>query len=115
MLEEKVGAVRATEDAEVIQALRQLVEQMKMHGTFYDPTLSVIEGFQDVIAGNTEPIERPLVLQVGPADLIESTKTHLFPLWDALSRMAMVVQIERERLLHHGVAGAVAKRLDVIG
>jgi hypothetical protein len=32
VLEEKVSAVRATEDAEVIQALRQLVEQMKMHG-----------------------------------------------------------------------------------
>ena len=32
VLEEKVSAVKATEDAEVIQALRQLVEQMKMHG-----------------------------------------------------------------------------------
>ena len=32
VLEEKVGAVRATEDAEVAQALRQLVEQMKTHG-----------------------------------------------------------------------------------
>jgi hypothetical protein len=32
VLEEKVSAVRATEDAEVVQALRQLVEQMKTHG-----------------------------------------------------------------------------------
>ena len=32
VLEEKVGAVKATEDAEVVQALRQLVEQMKTHG-----------------------------------------------------------------------------------
>jgi hypothetical protein len=32
VLEEKVGAVKATEDAEVAQALRQLVEQMKSHG-----------------------------------------------------------------------------------
>lgn len=32
VLEEKVGAVKATEDAEVAQALRQLVEQMKTHG-----------------------------------------------------------------------------------
>ena len=32
VLEEKVSAVKATEDAEVIEALRQLVEQMKMHG-----------------------------------------------------------------------------------
>jgi disulfide oxidoreductase YuzD len=32
VLEEKVGAVKAVEDAEVAQALRQLVEQMKTHG-----------------------------------------------------------------------------------
>jgi hypothetical protein len=32
VLEEKVGAVKAAEDAEVAQALRQLVEQMKTHG-----------------------------------------------------------------------------------
>jgi len=32
VLEEKVSAVKATEDAEVVQALRQLVEQMKTHG-----------------------------------------------------------------------------------
>ena len=31
-LEEKVGAVKATDDAEVAQALHQLVEQMKTHG-----------------------------------------------------------------------------------
>jgi hypothetical protein len=31
VLEEKVGAVKATDDAEVAQALRQLVEQMKAH------------------------------------------------------------------------------------
>src|SRR5882672_12499350 len=32
VLEEKVGAVKATEDAEVAQALHQLVEQMKTEG-----------------------------------------------------------------------------------
>ena len=32
VLEEKVGAVKALEDAEVAQALHQLVEQMKTHG-----------------------------------------------------------------------------------
>ena len=32
VLEEKVGAVKATEDAEVAQALHRLVEQMKAHG-----------------------------------------------------------------------------------
>jgi len=32
VLEEKVGAVKATEDAEVAQALHRLVEEMKSHG-----------------------------------------------------------------------------------
>jgi hypothetical protein len=32
VLEEKVAAVKATDDAEVAQALRALVEQMKTHG-----------------------------------------------------------------------------------
>jgi hypothetical protein len=32
VLEEKVGAVKAVEDAEVAQALHRLVEQMKTHG-----------------------------------------------------------------------------------
>jgi hypothetical protein len=32
VLEEKVSAVKANDDAEVAQALRQLVEQMKTHG-----------------------------------------------------------------------------------
>ncbi len=32
VLEEKVGAVKATDDADVADALRQLVEQMKAHG-----------------------------------------------------------------------------------
>jgi hypothetical protein len=32
VLEEKVGAVKAAEDAEVMKALHQLIEQMKSHG-----------------------------------------------------------------------------------
>jgi hypothetical protein len=32
VLEEKVGAVKAAEDAEVVKALQQLIEQMKTHG-----------------------------------------------------------------------------------
>ena len=31
----------------------------------------------DMVNGNFDPLERPLVLQVGPADLIETTKTFL--------------------------------------
>jgi imidazolonepropionase-like amidohydrolase len=54
-----------------------LFAQMKAQGVVYDPTLTAAEGFLAVINGNREPIERPLVLQVGPGQLIESTKTFL--------------------------------------
>ncbi|MGI8746525.1 MAG: amidohydrolase family protein [Bryobacteraceae bacterium] len=48
--------------------------QMKAHGVTYDPTLAVIEALQSLNAGSTEPIDRPLVQQVGPPELIQSTK-----------------------------------------
>ncbi len=41
VLEEKVAAVKATEDAEVLQALRQLVEQMKTHGVGGEATAKI--------------------------------------------------------------------------
>jgi imidazolonepropionase-like amidohydrolase/ABC-type multidrug transport system permease subunit len=54
-----------------------LFEQMKTGGVTYDPTLSAWEGFTDVANGSIEPLERPLVLQVAPPGLIESSKKFL--------------------------------------
>jgi imidazolonepropionase-like amidohydrolase/ABC-type multidrug transport system permease subunit len=54
-----------------------LFAKMKAQGAAYDPTLTAVEGFLAVINGSKEPIERPLVLQVGPGALIESTKKFL--------------------------------------
>jgi len=54
-----------------------LFAKMKAQGVAYDPTLTAVEGFLAVINGTREPIERPLVLQVGPGALIESTKKFL--------------------------------------
>jgi hypothetical protein len=62
VLEEKVGAVKATEDADVLQALRVLVEQMKTHGIGGEAVASIqlnisggiqtgIIGAQNVSAG----------------------------------------------------------------
>ena len=48
--------------------------KMKAQGVAYDPTLVAVEGFQNVAAGNLEALDRPLVMQVGPAPLIESTR-----------------------------------------
>jgi imidazolonepropionase-like amidohydrolase/ABC-type multidrug transport system permease subunit len=54
-----------------------LFAKMKAQGVAYDPTLTAVEGFVAMINGTREPIERPLVLQVGPGALIESTKKFL--------------------------------------
>ncbi len=55
----------------------ELFAQMKAHQVAYDPTLAVLDGMQSLLAGSTEPLDRPLVQQVGPADLIRSSKQFL--------------------------------------
>jgi imidazolonepropionase-like amidohydrolase/ABC-type multidrug transport system permease subunit len=51
-----------------------LFQAMKQKGIAYDPTLSVFEAFSDLRTGNFEPLGRSLVQQVGPADLLTSTR-----------------------------------------
>ncbi len=48
--------------------------EMKRKGIAYDPTLSVYEAFVDARTGNTEPLNRSLVQQVGPAGLLSATR-----------------------------------------
>jgi imidazolonepropionase-like amidohydrolase/ABC-type multidrug transport system permease subunit len=52
----------------------ELFAQMRQKGIAYDPTLSVFEAFADLRTGNFEPLTRSLVQQVGPADLLTSTR-----------------------------------------
>jgi imidazolonepropionase-like amidohydrolase len=51
--------------------------EMKEKGIAYDPTLSVFEALVDVRTDNPEPLERAMVQQVGPADLLSSTRSML--------------------------------------
>ncbi len=48
--------------------------EMKQKGIAYDPTLSIFEALADLGTGNLEPLDRSLVQQVGPADLLSSTR-----------------------------------------
>ncbi len=50
---------------------------MKAKGTAYDPTLSVFDALSDQRTGNPEPLNRAMVQQVGPADLLLSTRAQL--------------------------------------
>jgi imidazolonepropionase-like amidohydrolase len=52
-------------------------QQMVKQNTFYDPTLSVGEAFADLVKGNTELLDRSLVQQVGPKELLDGTKAFL--------------------------------------
>jgi len=55
----------------------QLLAQMKTQGIAYDPALTAVEGFASLISGSLDTLDRPLVLQVGPAALIASTRKFL--------------------------------------
>jgi imidazolonepropionase-like amidohydrolase len=48
---------------------------MKAHNAVYDPTLSVFEAMIAAREGNTQILNRPLLQQVGPADLWTNTRT----------------------------------------
>lgn len=49
--------------------------EMASKQTAYDPTLSVYEALAAIRTGNLEILNRSLVQQVGPADLLNSTRT----------------------------------------
>ncbi len=51
--------------------------EMKQKGIAYDPTLSVFEALVDLRTSNPEPLDRSLVQQVGPTDLLNSTRAML--------------------------------------
>ena len=48
--------------------------ELKQKNIAYDPTLSVYEGFADLATGNADLLSRSLLQQVGPADLLSSTR-----------------------------------------
>jgi imidazolonepropionase-like amidohydrolase len=52
----------------------EVFAQMKTQGVAYDPTLAALDSLQSILSGSVEPLDRPLVQQVGPADLIRSSK-----------------------------------------
>jgi imidazolonepropionase-like amidohydrolase/ABC-type multidrug transport system permease subunit len=88
-----------------------LFAQMKTQGVTYDPTLTVVEAFLDLGVGSLDPLERPLVLQAGPAALIDSSKKFLASangakMRDQIKRFPVSMELARQNLLaawHAGV------------
>jgi len=64
------GSIRDAIPAEVFS-------KMKQRGTTYDPTLAVYDAVQFASNGRTDPLDRSLVKQVAPPNLLEATKRML--------------------------------------
>lgn len=52
----------------------ELLALMAKKGITLNPTLAVVEAWTDFVAGKTDLLDRPMVQQVGPVDLLRSTK-----------------------------------------
>jgi imidazolonepropionase-like amidohydrolase/ABC-type multidrug transport system permease subunit len=75
-------AVKAGADGIEYGSSRDLIPeevfaQMARNGVVYDPVLSAVEAVSDFVAGNPEWLDRSLVQQVGPKELIQGTNDGL--------------------------------------
>ena len=71
------------------------LREMNEKGIYYDPTLSVFEGMADWQTGNEEPLGRSLVQQVGPADLLESTRAAMGKRKEHATKEHLKMMLER--------------------
>jgi imidazolonepropionase-like amidohydrolase/ABC-type multidrug transport system permease subunit len=55
----------------------ELFAAMKQKSIAYDPTLSVYQGLVDLRSGDAQLLDRSILQQVGPADLLEDTRVAL--------------------------------------
>jgi ABC-2 type transport system permease protein len=88
-----------------------LLDQMARQKTFYDPTLSEGEALKDFFEGNSRLLQRSLVQQVGPADMLATTENILTSprtksLRQQMGQFIPDLQVAKQNLLHarsHGV------------
>ena len=70
--------------------------ELKQKNIAYDPTISVFEGMADLATGNAELLNRSLLQQVGPADLLSSTRAYVLK-QKKVPDSAFVPMLERSR------------------
>jgi imidazolonepropionase-like amidohydrolase/ABC-type multidrug transport system permease subunit len=83
----------------------QLFVQMAKQSVYYDPTLSVAEGFRDLRSGNTFLLNRSLVQQVGPKDLLASTLKYMQSVKKGVFDFPIELDIAKDNLLRAWKAG----------
>jgi imidazolonepropionase-like amidohydrolase len=79
--------------------------EMKKKQITYDPTLSVLEAMYDFRRGNSELLNRSLLQQVGPADLLLSTRAAIDSKKSGLPANSEVLQRANKNLLAAYQAG----------
>ncbi len=82
-----------------------LFAQMAGQGVYYDPTLSVAEGFRDLRSGNTFLLNRSLVQQVGPKELLTATLKYMKSDKKNLSDFPINLDIAKDNLVRAWKAG----------
>jgi imidazolonepropionase-like amidohydrolase/ABC-type multidrug transport system permease subunit len=70
--------------------------ELKQKNIAYDPTMSVFEGVADVATGNADLLNRSLLQQVGPADLLASTRAFILK-QKKVPNSAFIPMLERSR------------------
>jgi imidazolonepropionase-like amidohydrolase/ABC-type multidrug transport system permease subunit len=83
----------------------ELFAQMARQGVYYDPTLSVAEGFRDLRSGNTFLLNRSLVQQVGPKELLTATLKYMKSDKKTLFDFPVDLDIAKDNLLRAWKAG----------
>ncbi len=75
---------------------------MKAHNIVYDPTLSVFEALIAVQLGQTQILNRPLLQQVGPAELLSNTRTVFAKIQSQAdpTRLNALLETANQNLLH---------------
>ncbi|HEY2614310.1 MAG TPA: amidohydrolase family protein [Chthoniobacterales bacterium] len=89
-----------------------LIAEMKTKNIALDPTLSVIEGFTSFARGDTSLLNRSLVQQVTPKDLIAGTENSardpkLAPMRESIARYPMHMEIGARNLQKAWQAGVM--------
>jgi imidazolonepropionase-like amidohydrolase len=88
------------------------IAEMKAKGIAYDPTLSVVEGLSDFAKGKTDLLQRSLVQQVTPKDLLEGTakaasSVEMKPMREGLSHYPLSMEIGDRNLRKAWQAGVM--------
>jgi imidazolonepropionase-like amidohydrolase/ABC-type multidrug transport system permease subunit len=85
----------------------QTFARMAKQGVYYDPTLSVAEGFRDLRSGNTFLLNRSLVQQVGPKELLNATLKYMQSEKKPPFDFPIDLDIAKDNLLRAWKAGVV--------